>query len=110
VSNRYGSLSGDSEFAHPTDQGRARQTKPDGRTVPSAHNPVNLPKHVDNMVTLSLGECMSWRWLVALGHAFKLSRREVQVRPRRHDHGALDEALQLPDITRPIMAFEDFHH
>src|SRR2546427_739694 len=80
VSNRYGSLSGDSEFAHPRDQGRARHTKPGGRAVPSPHHPAGLPKHVKDMVTLCSGECTELRWLVALDHAFELSRREVQVR------------------------------
>src|SRR5258708_38361375 len=61
------------------------------------------------MVTVCLGERTDCRWLVALDHAFELSRRDAQVRTQRHDHGALNEVLQLPDIARPIVALEDFH-
>src|SRR5882757_3949428 len=72
VSNRHDSLLGDSEFAHPINEGRARQTKPGGRAVPSPDHAADLPKHIENMVALCLGECEDCSWIAALDHAFGL--------------------------------------
>jgi len=68
--------------------------------------------------TLGIGYRPEARWLgrrwktgrYSFGGCQKLRGLPTQLRAGRHDDPALDDILQLPDITRPIVVFQSCHH
>ena len=76
--------------------------------TPSADNPIGFTKRLRDMRTLDVLECpclCDGRGSHILCHKLcrlQVYRPYVKDRARGHDHSALDDILQFPDIARPI--------
>jgi hypothetical protein len=68
------------------------------------------------MCTLELFErprLRDWRtthMLCRTLRGLQVDHRYVKHRAFRHDHGALNDVLEFPDIARPIVEFQNSHY
>ena len=95
------------ESLHPRDQGCSGQPESGRRTTRSADNPIGFPKRRQNVSTLCIRQSAD---LSGDGLHPQFCHARPQNRARRHDYRPLNEILQFADVTRPMMAFERFHH
>ena len=51
-----GLFGNDTKFVHAVQKGGARQSEPDRGAATTAHNPIHLPEHFDDMSALRVGE------------------------------------------------------
>ena len=104
----FNCLSRDSELSHSGNQRGPVHPELGGGSTRPADKPTGLSKHRDDMGPFGVNQRPDWRGPDVPRYQFR--RTLIQHRARRHDHGALDYVLQLPDITRPVIASQILHH
>src|SRR5262245_39581993 len=95
------------QLPHPRYERRPLHAKSRRRTVPPADHSPGVSKRSDDVGSICIGErsdVVCGQWLIR-----ELRDRRAEFRPGRHDDGALDEILQLADISWPRVRLERIH-
>ncbi len=99
----WGTAYFNSKFSHLVNQRRPRQSKPVGRSLLSANQPVRLLQCLQDMLPIGFGRACARQSPNAASPSVLKSNGRRNNRSGRKEHCALDEILQLADITRPVV-------
>src|SRR6266496_744722 len=100
----------DAEFAHAVIEGRAIKAEAGGGSVGTTDDPVQFSQYAKNVIAFDGFEsCRSVSMIWRLIRMLQLGERDLETGTARQDNASLDKILQLPDVSRPVVACQRGH-
>ena len=99
--------SSNSEFVHPRPQRAGIYSEDLGRTLLAMDHPTGLVQSPDDVMTLDVFKRINR----LLDSTMRLKHRIIDIRDRTagENHRPLDDVLQFPHVSRPVVVREALH-